>query len=65
MAKTLAIMGQRSKSIVHCVFFTVTNERFGLLPEQPARLDHAALQQLANLVLRPGGRGSSKTTGRS
>jgi hypothetical protein len=41
-------------------FFTVTNERFGLLPEQPARLDHAALQRLANLVPRPGGRGSSK-----
>jgi hypothetical protein len=31
-------------------FFAVTNKRFGRLPEQPARLDDAALQRLANLV---------------
>jgi hypothetical protein len=41
-------------------FFAVTNKRFGLLPEQPARLDDAALQRLANLVPRPGHRISSK-----
>ena len=40
-------------------FFTVTNKRFGLLPEQPARLDGPALQRLANLVPPAGRRGSS------
>jgi len=47
---------------IYCGFryFTVTNERFGLLPEQPSRLDDAALQRLANLVPRAGHRSASK-----
>jgi hypothetical protein len=47
---------------IYCAFryFAVTNQRFGLLPKQPARLDHAALQRLANLVPRARRRSSSK-----
>ena len=41
-------------------FFTVTNKRFGLLPEQPARLENAALRRLAKLVP-PAGRRSRST----
>jgi hypothetical protein len=40
-------------------FFAVTNKRFGLLPEQPARLDDAALRRLAKLVPPAGRRGGS------
>jgi hypothetical protein len=44
-------------------FFTVTNNRFGLLPEQPAQLDDAALQRLANLVPPTRCRGGSTRSG--
>jgi hypothetical protein len=47
---------------IYCAFrfFTVTNQRFGLLPQEPARLDSTALRRLANLVPHARRRGSSK-----
>src|SRR6516164_718116 len=41
-------------------FFTVTNQRFGLLPQQPVWFDDAALQRLANLVPGTGRRGGRR-----